>query len=72
MDDVINELKVNVKGDKQICYEDIWLVLSNFGLMKNEDDDNKGEMVIIDMFIFEEVVFNGGVLLLYSNIEDSL
>lgn len=55
-----------------MCYEDIWLVLSNFGLMKNEDDDNKGEMVIIDMFIFEEVVFNGGVLLLYSNIEDSL
>lgn len=72
MDDVTNELKANAKGDKQTCYEDTWSASSNLGSMKNEDDDNKGEMATTDMPTFEEAAFNGGVLLPHSNIEDGL
>ena len=72
MDDVTNELKATAKGDKQTCYEDTWSASSNLGSMKNEDDDNKGEMATTDMPTFEEAAFNGGVLLPHSNIEDGL
>jgi len=73
-DDVTNETKPTVKGDKQTLNEalkDTWSASSNLGSVKNEDDDNKDEMESTGMPTFEEATFEGGVLSSRSNIEDN-